>query len=84
MKEERGDEDDGFCVGGVLAVWEEQEGEPQCGALHEEPCQRWRQVRAPPWPVVFPIGGLEEPEGDEGWWGYEVQCEECVVEERLI
>lgn len=84
MEEERGDEKDGFGVGGALAVREEEKGEPECGAFHEKPCEWWRKVGTPTWAVVFAVWGLEEAEGDEGWWSHEVESEESVVEERLV
>lgn len=68
----------------MAAEGEEEEGEPEGGGFHEEPCHGWGEGGAPPWAVVLAVRGGEELEGEEGGWGYEVKREEGVVEEVLI
>jgi hypothetical protein len=62
-------------------MWEKIKSEPKGRTFHEEPSKRWREIWTPTWSMVFAIWGLEECEGDEGWWCYEKESDECVVEE---
>jgi hypothetical protein len=62
-------------------MWEKIKSEPKGRTFHEEPSNRWREIWTPTRSMVFAIWGLEECEGDEGWWCYEKESDECVVEE---
>lgn len=84
MEEEGGDEGLGFGVVGVEAVGEEEEGEPERWAFHEEPGEGGREVGPPAGPVVLAVRGLEEGEGEEGGGCDEEEREEGVVEERCV
>ena len=68
----------------MSAHWEEEEGEPEGWAFHEEPGQGWGDGGPPPWTAVLAVGGLEEKEREGSEWGGDEEREETVVIDILI
>lgn len=63
---------------------EEDESEPDRGALHEEPCQWRRKIGTPSGTVVLAVGSLQESETDEGRRSDEEESEERVAEDTVV